>query len=174
VTAERTGVIDRGFADYFCCPDSFAEFGIAEAVPDDACEGFFRFGRDLVCYGRAAGDTVPTPEGLLPDLLASVQFDDDICVLPFQPTQVAESMRRERYVRLEHQPFNKRLIRQLYYLLRPLLPVKLRRPLQARWLRGWQDRPFPRWPVDTSVDRLFTELMRVKLKASGQRQIPFI
>lgn len=174
VTAERAGAVDRGFADYFCCPESFAEFDISEAVRDDAREGFFRFGPDLVCYGRAAGETAQTAEGLLPDLLASVQFDDDVCVLPFAPTQVAESMRRERYVKVERQSFHQRLIRQLYYLLRPLLPVKLRRPLQARWLRGWQDRPFPRWPVDTSVDRLFTELMRAKLKTSGEKQIPFI
>ncbi len=167
-------MVDRGFADYFRCPDSFAEFGVDAAVAAGAREGFFRFGADLVCYGRAAAETAVTPDESIPELLSKVQVDDPSCVLPFEPTQVAESMRRERYVRLERQSPAKRLIRQLYYFLRPLLPVKLRRPLQARWLRGWQNRPFPEWPVDTSVDRLFTELMRLKLQTSGQRQIPFI
>jgi hypothetical protein len=174
VIAERAEMVDRGFADYFRCPDSFAEFGVDAAVAADAREGFFRFGADLVCYGRAAVETAVTPDESIPELRSKVQVDDRSCVLPFEPTQVAESMRRERYVRFERQSASKRLVRQLYYLLRPLLPVRLRRPLQARWLRGWQDRPFPRWPVDTSVDRLFTELMRLKLQTSGQRHIPFI
>src|SRR4051794_9995695 len=120
------------------------------------------------------GEIAQRPEDALTDLLAAVQLDDSQCVLPFAPTQVAESMRRERYVGRDRQPIHRRFIRQLYYLLRPLLPVKLRRPLQARWLRGWQDRPFPQWPVDTSVDRLFAELMRLKLLSSGHRHIPFI
>jgi hypothetical protein len=174
VIAERAGIVDRGFADYFCCPDSYAEFRIDEALDGGAGDGFFRFGGELLCYGRAAGQTASAPDGPIPDLLFMVQLDDASCVLPFEPTQVAESMRRERYVRTEGQSFSKRLIRQLYYLLRPLLPVRLRRPLQARWLRGWQDRPFPRWPVDSSVDRLFAQLMRLKLQASQERQIPFI
>jgi hypothetical protein len=174
VIAERVGIVDRGFADYFRCPDSFAEFDIDEAVGRDEREGFFRFGPDLICYGRAAGETARTPEGPLPELLVAVQSDGQSCVLPFEPAQVAESMRRERYIGPQPQSFNKQLIRQLYYLLRPLLPVKLRRPLQAHWLRGWQEKPFPRWPVDTTVDCLFAELMRLKLRTSQQRQIPFI
>jgi hypothetical protein len=172
--AERVGIIDRGFADYFCCPESFAEFAIDEAVHGTSREGFFRFGADLVCYGSALGKTSPAPDGSLPDLLATVKSDGHSCLLPFVPTEVAASMRRERYVRPEQRSAAKRLIRQIYYLVRPLLPVRLRRPLQARWLRGWQDRPFPQWPVDTSVDRLFTQLMRVKLQTSQQREIPFI
>jgi hypothetical protein len=167
-------MIDRGFADYFCCPDSFAGFGIDEGVHDELRAGFFAFGADLVCYGKAAGETAGAPDGQLTDLLAAVQLDDQSCVLPFDPSEVAESMRRERYVRLERQSPTRRLIRQLYYFLRPLLPVRLRRLLQARWLRGWQDRPFPHWPVDTSVDRLFTQLMRLKLQTSPERSIPFI
>jgi hypothetical protein len=173
VIAERAEMIDRAFADYFCCPKSFAEFEF-EPINRDTPEGFFRFGEDLVCYGRAAGGVAKTPDEPLPDLFAAVRFDGRQCVLSFDPTQVADSMRRERYVRLEREPVTKRLIRQAYYLLRPLLPVKLRRPLQARWLRGWQDKPFPQWPVDTSVDRLFTRLMRLKLQISGNRSIPFI
>ncbi len=174
VIAERAEVVDRGFADYFRCPHSFAEFAIDRGVDGFAREGFFRFGPDLVCHGRAMGEMAQRPEDPLNDLLAAVQMDDSQCVLPFRPTQVAESMRRERYVGRDRQPFHRRFIRQLYYLLRPLLPVKLRRPLQARWLRGWQERPFPQWPVDTSVDRLFAELMRLKLLTSGHRHIPFI
>jgi hypothetical protein len=174
VITERAEMVNRGFADYFCCPGSFAEFGTDEALDGETREGFFRFGEDLVCYGRAAGQIPSAPDGPIPDLLAMVRLDDGSCLLPFDPTQVAESMRRERYVRTERQSFSKRVIRQLYYLLRPLLPVRLRRPLQALWLRGWHDRPFPRWPVDSSVDRLFMQLMRLKLQASQERKIPFI
>jgi hypothetical protein len=171
---DRTEVVDRGFADYFCCPDAFAGFHIDEAVNPEAREGFFNFGPDLICYGRAAVETAEEPGGPLPDLLAAVQLPDQCCILPFRPTSVADSMRRERYVQLQRTPAAKRLIRQLYYFLRPMLPVKVRRSLQARWLSGWQARLFPRWPVDTSVDRLFTRLMQLKLQTSREPYIPFI
>jgi hypothetical protein len=174
VTAERTAEVARGFLDYFRCPESFAEFAIDSRIDTRQPEGYFRFGADLVCYGPASAETAAEVNDTMPDLLADVRIQGGDCVLPFDPTHVAESMRRERYVSCAPAPFAKRAIRRLYYLARPLLPVAVRRPLQARWLRGWQDHPFPRWPVDTSVDRMFERLMRVKLETSSESRIPFI
>lgn len=173
VTAERADAVDRGFADYFCCPESFGKFVVDEAISREAHEGFFNFGPDLICYGKAI-ETAEEPDGPLPDLLAAVRLDGQSCVLPFDPTNVAESMRRERYIQRQGTSIAKNVVRQCYYFLRPLLPVKIRRPLQARWLRGWQEKPFPRWPVDTSVDRLFRQLMQLKLESSQKPSIPFI
>lgn len=174
VTAERTGGVARGFLDYFRCPEPFAEFAIDSCIHTGSTEGYFRFGPDLVCYGLASAETAAEVTDTMPDLLARVRIEGEECVLPFDPTQVAEAMRRERYVSSAQQPFVRRAIRRLYYLARPMLPVAVRRTLQARWLRGWRDRPFPRWPVDTSVDRMFNRLMRLKLEASAESQIPFI
>jgi hypothetical protein len=174
VTAERTAEVARGFLDYFRCPESFAEFAIDSRVHTRRSEGYFRFGSDLVCYGPTCADTAGAVTGRPPDLLPESRIKGGEYVLPFDPTAVAESMRRERYVSRAPEPLANRIIRQLYYLARPMLPVAVRRPLQAHWLRGWQQRPFPQWPVDTSVDRMFTRLMRLKLETSPESRIPFI
>ncbi|MGC2583853.1 MAG: hypothetical protein WA399_17245, partial [Acidobacteriaceae bacterium] len=64
-------------------------------------------------------------------------------------------------------------IGRLYYLLRPLLPVSVRRHLQKFRLRNWDQLPFPRWPVDFSVDAMMESLLLAVSRASG-RPIPFI
>jgi hypothetical protein len=64
--------------------------------------------------------------------------------------------------------------RSVYYRLRPLLPLSLRRQLQQLYLRGWEKMEFPRWPVDRSVDLLFERLLATTLAAIGVDQIPFI
>src|SRR4051794_6050859 len=46
------------------------------------------------------------------------------------------------------------IAREAYYFIRPLLGVSVRRHLQRIALQGWDHRPFPRWPVDRSVDEL--------------------
>jgi hypothetical protein len=166
--------VAHGFLDYFRCPESFAEFAIDGPVHTRPSEGYFRFGSDLVCYGPACAETAAEVTDSLPDLLTGVRMEGGECFLPFDPSQVAESMRRELYVSRAPKPLAKRVIRRLYYLVRPMLPVTLRRPLQAHWLRGWHLRPFPQWPVDTSVDRMFVRLMHLKLESSPESRIPFI
>jgi hypothetical protein len=66
------------------------------------------------------------------------------------------------------------MVREAYYSLRPALPVSVRRHLQHLWLRGWEQRRFPRWPVDCTVDEMFAALLCLVLRASPERRIPFI
>jgi hypothetical protein len=61
-----------------------------------------------------------------------------------------------------------------YYFIRPILPVAFRRHLQKFYLRGWEKIPFPRWPVDTSVDDLLGQLMLLAVRSTEVEQIPFI
>jgi hypothetical protein len=107
-------------------------------------------------------------------MVNEVRFDGHACVLPFNPTEVADNLRLERYVATTRTPFWKAAVRKLYYALRPMLPVHLRRRMQRVWLRGWNRRPFPRWPVDQSVDQVFEALMGIRLKGLGETRIPFI
>jgi hypothetical protein len=65
-------------------------------------------------------------------------------------------------------------VRAAYYSVRPALPVSLRRHLQRTWLRGWDKKPFPRWPVDRTVDRMFEKLMSLSVEAHEGSEIPFI
>src|SRR5208283_4229711 len=53
----------------------------------------------------------------------------------------------------------------MYYCVRPLLPVGIRKHLQRAHLRGWDQISFPHWPVDRSVDDLCEFLMLLTLEA---------
>ncbi len=64
--------------------------------------------------------------------------------------------------------------REAYYLIRPLLGVAVRRHLQRLALRGWDDRPFPRWPVDRSVDQLLEIFLAAAMERKCVPHVPFI
>jgi hypothetical protein len=94
--------------------------------------------------------------------------------VPFDPTEIANNLRLERYVIANHKPAWTKLIRDAYYRLRPALPVSVRRHLQRTWLRGWHKKAFPGWPVDRTVDRMFEKLMSFSVQARKGAEIPFI
>ena len=96
--------------------------------------------------------------------------------LPFDASQVADNLRYERYTNVAH---NGNAIldsssSDLYYLVRPLLPIAVRKHLQKAWFTNWSKRPFPKWAVDSTVDRLFGQLLLLSLKSQNLKQIPFI
>ncbi|MCL4760193.1 MAG: hypothetical protein KJ018_00120 [Burkholderiales bacterium] len=89
-----------------------------------------------------------------------------------------DTVRLERYMneavaRQDHMGI-KSAIRQAYYLVRPLLPVTVRKHLQRAALQGWNSIPFPRWPVDTSVEDLMDATWRILLRATNRSELPFI
>ena len=63
---------------------------------------------------------------------------------------------------------------RLYYQLRPLMGVAVRKHLQRVRLSGWDKIAFPRWPVDRSVDALMETALTLLLKTQRQSSIPFI
>ena len=141
--------------------------------------GYFRFGDDLICYGKI--DAVPTRKhfsGPLRDALPGIVWDSDGVHLPFDPDQAVENLRYERYptqdgndnARLGASP----MVRDLYYVFRPIMPVPIRSVLQRFHLRGQMENPFPNWPVDRTVERFFERLMELQLRANGNQPIPFI
>lgn len=169
--------VSQLLTDYFRCPDPGVEFSCPEEI--ESPSGFFRYGDDIVCYGRAS--VIPLAQNVrqpLHDLLGDVRFELSQCSFPFDPTEVATNLRYERYVgnavsddkdRRYH-----RLVRRAYYGMRPLLPVPVRRYLQRLFLTGRTDVPFPNWPVDRTVDRFLERLLALSLKARGQERMPFI
>jgi hypothetical protein len=54
------------------------------------------------------------------------------------------------------------------------LPVALRKHMQRYALRGWRDIPFPRWPVDTTVEDLEEAAWAELLRITGADRLPFI
>ena len=166
--------MNQAFLDYFRCPERFVNFRLTEESPNGALPGYFGFGPDLICYGVSRTKMNGTTSGSLPDVLGQVRIDKSVCVLPFDPTEVANNLRYERYVNRASASRWKDLIRKVYYSIRPALPVAVRRHFQRHWLRGWETKPFPRWPVDRTVDRMFETLMRLMLEATPQTSIPFV
>lgn len=163
--------------DHFRCPRTLAAFTIAEGQSADS--GFFQFGPGAVCFGQcSAAQPAASAAGPLPDLLPHAGIDSATVQLPFDPVQVVGNLRHERYVgpAAPGRAANRmsRLIRKLYYIARPLMPVSVRKHLQRRYLSGWQTIPFPTWPVDCSVDTLHERLLALSMQARGVTRVPFI
>lgn len=166
--------MNQAFLNYYRCPDPFANFASPGENPSSESTGYFTFGPGVTCYGKSSLSACQRATDPLPDALEAVRIECNTCILPFDPTEVADNLRLERYVEKKNYKGRKALIRSIYYALRPAFPVFLRRHLQRAWLKGWDRRPFPRWPVDRSVDQLLERLMLLALQASDHQRIPFI
>ena len=166
----------RAFTDYFRCPDQFGEFGITGQLPPE--EGYFLF-HGTVCYGRqSATGYSSVVTGRLPEVSGDVNVTGGQPRLPFDLSEVVTNLRQERYRQMTQTALsrvtNSVPSRGFYYFLRPILPVAVRKHLQRIGLRGWNSIPFPRWPVDFSVETLMQSAMRVALTHGGVERIPFI
>ena len=158
--------------EYFRCPEECAPFAWG-GEPSLGC-GYFRFGKDATCFGNCSGHS-PAQDcyGGLHDALSDVKTSDGKIVLPFDPSEVVLNLHRELYIR-EWRSGLLSTLAKAYYLIRPLLSVGVRKYLQKLHLRDWDKLPFPRWPVDTSVDDLLEELILLALSKQGVERIPFI
>ena len=163
------------FLDYFRCPEQYAAF----ATPGDlsSAPGFFKF-RNAVCYGRVRG-VLPGQSATvsLPDVREFGYSNNGHIGLPFDISEVVDNLRYERYH--YHRPGARQngpmsLTNSVYYLVRPVLPVAVRKHLQKVRLRGWEQIPFPRWPIDVSVDEVMQSSMALMLQHQGLTRIPFV
>lgn len=167
----------RLLTDHFRCPDGFVDLTISEDRSADC--GYFRFGADIICYGQLSLATPSaTVTASLHDALQNVRTDGSSIHLPFDPVQIVNNLRHEQYFS-DHalcRTANKSngLIRALYYLTRPSLPIALRKHLQRLYLGDWEQIPFPHWPVDSTVESLQERLLVLSMKSRNLTKIPFI
>jgi hypothetical protein len=164
------------FLQYFRCPDFLAAFRTVGPLAERA--GFFHWGQDAICYGRAARGQAVSGETshVSYDAEHDLAVRDSLPCLPFDPEEVVENLQRERYS-AHFRGSGRRsngLVRRLYYTLRPLLSVPVRKHLQKIHLRHWDKIPFPNWPVDFTVDRLHRKRLAHAMKAQGIDRVPFI
>lgn len=156
--------------DYYKCPEESVRLARKEMISSPS--GYFLFGKDCTCYGTYRQQQPSSVAGNeLNDALGEVVIEDGTAYLPFNPSQVADNLRRELYA--DNKKNGDSVVSRMYYLLRPALSVGIRRHLQRLRLRGWDKLSFPRWPVDCSVENLFEQLMLLALRTSGE-PIPFI
>src|SRR6185295_3390514 len=162
-------------SQYYRCPEKYIRFDLAGQLSKE--NGYFRFGNEGLYYGQLVGELPsPTPDGNLCDVLGHAATRNGITYLPFDITQVADNLRFEMYSRTschDASPFNS-MLNKIYYFVRPLLPVAIRKHLQKARLSDWNTLTFPRWPVDRSVDVLFEQLLLISLRSQALERIPFI
>jgi hypothetical protein len=165
----------RPVLDYYRCFDPHVEF---TSGSDELSEpGYFRFGSDAICYGRAKrGFCTNRADAELYDVARDVGITDSRVCLPFAPQEIIENLLHERYTAhfREEGSLSDAVTRKLYYLLRPHLGLRLRTHLQRIHLRNRDKIPFPAWPVDFTVDRLQQRLLALMMRAAGMDAIPFI
>lgn len=160
--------------EYFRCPEHYASF-VLDGEPSRR-SGYFRFGEGAICFGRCSrGVPAESPNDALWDGLLATRAESEVIRLPFDLTEVVENLRNERYKFPEGGDAALTTVSaRMYYWMRPILPVIIRKYLQRVRLNGWSKLRFPQWPVDRSVDNLMRELMLVMLRAKGVERIPFI
>ena len=170
--------MNRAFLDYYKLPHDLVNFSLDGVLSKEP--GFFRFGQEVLCYGRCSLSSFESESGNgLQDTLDSVWSTGKQCYLPFDPTEVLDNLRFERYPPFLRKEERKRFvsdprIRQIYYKVRPFLATWFRKYLQRIFLRDWQTLPFPQWPLDTTVETILERLMSQLLKTIGVKEIPFI
>ncbi|MGB6430521.1 MAG: glycosyltransferase [Candidatus Acidiferrales bacterium] len=169
--------VNRVLSDYYRVPER--ELGPVWAAEPSGETGFFRFGPEVICFGQSAsGVSSKVDNSDAYDALKSARRKDSEVYLPFDPAQIIENLRRERYVRRsranQRRIVDHPLARKSYYYIRELLPVSIRKHLQKVYLSGWQKLRFPSWPVDFTVDKIHEELLRLSMEAGGVERVPFI
>lgn len=166
----------NAFVDYFRCPGQLAPFELDGELSAD--EGYFTLG-DAICYGRRRGGPPSRyAGGNLPDVSSQVACENGRVSLPFDVSEVVTNLRQERYRQGPHNVLERitgaSAPRSLYYFLRPLLRVGVRKHLQKLRLSGWERIGFPRWPVDVTVETLMERVMALLLTTGGMQRVPFI
>jgi hypothetical protein len=159
-------------SNYFRCPDEYVRVTCEGELSFQS--GYFRFGKDAALFGRLAGHpAVQRPGAELYDAAGDARLADGFVRVPFDLSEVVSNLQRETYVEeWRHGSFSN--LSKPYYFIRPLLPVSVRRHLQKLYLHDWNKLPFPRWPVDCSIDNLLERLLVLTLRATGAERIPFI
>jgi len=171
-SAEADPKLEQAVRDRYRCADAFLDFRLGGALPRDS--GYFQFGLDTTCYGRSLTCCHQGQLGSpLCNMLPEVSFDGTQLVLPFDPNEVIDNLRLERYPDGRFGGYESRL-KSIYYRFRPLTNLPLRKYIQRFWAAKWQEMQFPQWPVDTTVERVCENLMLLSLQASPVDRIPFI
>lgn len=165
--------MNDSLCQYYRCPENYVRFGLKGDLSAES--GFFRVGENVV-YGRCSGHApanLPSAPlyDALPDTIA--ETETRTTNLPFDPTMIIDNLRYERYCHNGHSQMESATAK-LYYLVRPLLPVQVRKHLQKARLNGWRHLPFPNWPVDRTVDNVLEHLLLLSLRAQSVDRIPFI
>jgi hypothetical protein len=155
--------------DYYKCPDRYGVFALKGSLSEK--QTYFKFA-DETLFGRCAGIGSMRPADA-PEQSSSDEAPD-LLKLNFNPDEVIDNLRLERYCLSAASHPATSFLGRSYYFVRPLLPVKLRRHLQKIRLNQWDQLKFPQWPVDKTVDNIMVDLLALSGRAQRVDRVPFI
>lgn len=169
--------VTKVFLDYYCSPESLVNLEVAGSLSKDC--GYFLLGNDVICCGRTtAGHLTHRLPGDLYDVAGDIKIEGSTGFLPFDLDEVIDNFRYERYTRAVGSAGTgasvTRLMRSVYYLLRPFMPVWFRKHLQRHVVLSRNSNGFPSWPVDCTVDNIFAKLLAQLLPSFPNHEMPFI
>jgi hypothetical protein len=167
-----SNMLSQAVRDHYRCPESLLDFALSGELPSGG--GYFRFGPDAVAYGRTrSGGGKDRADSSLPDAFLDITIEDAKVKLPFDPTEVIDNLRLERY---PHPCLSghESVLKNIYYWLRPLTNQSVRKQIQRFHARNWQKVTFPRWPLDTTVESICEALLLLSLEAKGVERVPFV
>ena len=171
-SAEDEPTLIQAVRDRYRCSEEFVDFRLSGELSLDS--GYFQFGPGTTCYGRSFnGSHQAQLSSPLCDTLPSVLFDGTQLVLPFNPNEVLDNLRLERYPSVQLGGYENAL-KSIYYWFRPFTNRSLRKYIQKLRAANWQMKRFPQWPVDTTVENICENLLQLSLRANGVDRIPFI
>ncbi len=172
VSADDESMLSQAVQDRYRCPEGFLDFRLSGELSPDA--GYFQFGPHTTCYGRSSNGVHQAQlSSARCDTLPSVSIDKMQLVLPFDPNEVIDNLRLERYPSSQMGAYAKAL-KEIYYWLRPLTSRSLRKRIQRLRAGNWQKTRFPQWPVDTTVESICESLLLLSLQAKGIDRVPFV
>jgi hypothetical protein len=158
-------------SELYRCPEDLLDIELTAELQDRA--GYFRFGPDAICYGRST--LTCSQANPSPGLCNAIEFAETsggVLRLPFDPSEIIENLRLERYPEC-WVPGYKRVLKRLYYFCRPPL-LSLRKAVQKLHAGRRQATTFPNWPVDTTVENICESVLLLAMQATDLESIPFI
>lgn len=165
--------VDQEMVSYYRCPEIYGTCAIDPSVRPD-------INYPIVTASRVRGQSSDYVHSTLERSSCGTSRleAETLSALPFSSSEIVQHLRCERYVAKQSGnglgTIRRTLQRDVYYAVRPFLGVSVRKHLQRRSLRGWDQIPFPRWPVDRTVDNLFEQFLVLSMRAHGVDRIPFI
>src|ERR1039458_2105146 len=142
----------RTIAENYRCSEEHLPFDVSREL--SAKPGYFRLAPNTICYGRYLGKFAASRNGAacISDA-GEIRIEGERVELPFDPDEAIDNLRLERYPGSSMSRMD-RLIKAVYYQLRPVVSESIRIFVQGLRAARWETRGFPRWPVDTTVEDL--------------------
>jgi hypothetical protein len=167
-------MLSQALDERFRCSEKLFDLILNEQLSSE--DRFFRFGLDAICYGRFHSATCESrSDSMLFDTMSDVSVLDGKLNVPFNPTEIIENLRMERYAHIPSMEGKfERFFRKLYYGLRPFTSLAIRKQIQKFHARNWRNQSFPKWPVDTTVENICETLLLKSMEAKGVNRTPFV